>query len=178
MTTHTTTNTTTNTTKAHWMPRSRWLLLAIPAFLGAGVFAWRAHAAAREFGFGPGMGGSPEMHRMFMERRLDKALEAIKANDSQRTAVKAIFSRMATEMQPIHQQHHQLHEALASALGADTVDRAAVEKLRTQAAALFDQGSQVFAKAILDAAQVLSADQRQALIKYMQESRGRHRMGF
>lgn len=173
-----TTTTTTNTTKTPRMHRGRWLLLAIPAILGAGAFAWRAYASGGEFGFGPGMGRSPEMHRMFMERRLDKALEAIKANDSQRTAVKAVFSRMASEMQPIHEQHHQLHEALGSALSADTVDRTAVEKLRAQAAALFDQGSQVFAKAILDAAQVLSADQRQALIKYMHENRGRHRMGM
>jgi protein CpxP len=176
MTTTATTNETTSTTRGP--RRGRWMLLAIPAILGAGIFAMRAQAEAGGFGFGPGMGGSPDMHRAFMARRLDKALDAVQATESQRTAIKAIFARMASEMQPIHQQHRQLHDALASALGAETVDRAAVEKLRVQAAALFDQGSQVFSRAILDAAQVLSSDQRQVLVKHFQERHGRRHGPF
>lgn len=165
-----------STSTKHRGRHGLWLLLAVPVVVGAAFCALRAHAETGDFAFGPGT--SPEAHKAFAERRLERALDAVKATDSQRTAIKAIFARMFAEMQPIHQQHKQLHDAIATAFSADVVDRANVEKLRAQAAALFDQGSQVFSKALLDAAQVLSADQRQTLIKQMQEHHGRHGMHF
>jgi Spy/CpxP family protein refolding chaperone len=93
--------------------------------------------------------------------------------DSQRTAIKAIAERLFTEMQPIHEQHKQLHDAMSATFTADTVDRAAVEKLRLQATALMDQASQVFSKGMADAAQVLTPAQRQTLAKFIQEHHGR-----
>src|SRR5450631_1910560 len=160
-------NTTESTKTIHSRKRHLWLLmLAVPVLLGAGFCAARAHAADEGFGFGPagfGGGGSPEQHKAFMQHRLDKMLDLLKATDSQRTAIKAIAERMFTEMQPVHQQHKQLHDAMIAAFTADTVDRAAVEKLRIQVTALVDQGSQVFSKAMLDAAQVLTLEQRQTL---------------
>ena len=152
------------------------LLLAVPVLLGAGVCAVRAQAAEDGFGFGPaGMGGdgSPEQHKAFMARRLDKMMGLVNANDSQRTAIKAIAERLFTEMQTIHEQHKQLHDAMIATFTADTVDRAAVEKLRLQATALMDQGSQVFSKAMADAAQVLTPAQRQTLAKFIQERHGK-----
>ena len=170
-------NTTESTTSTHARKRHLWLLLlAVPVVLGAGFCAMRAHAADDGFGFGPpgfGGGGTPEQHKAFMEHRVDKMLDMLKATDSQRTAVKAIAERMFTEMQPIHQQHKQLHQAMVAAFTADTVDRTAVEKLRVQAVALMDQGSQVFTKGMLDAAQVLTPEQRQTLAKLIQEHHGR-----
>jgi Spy/CpxP family protein refolding chaperone len=145
--------------------------------MGAGFCAVRAHAADDGFGFGPpgfGGGGTPEQHKAFMEKRLDRMLGMLNATDSQRTAIKAIAERMFTEMQPIHQQHKQLHDAIVTTLTADTIDSAAVEKLRLQVTALVDQGSQVFSKALLDAAQVLTPAQRQTLAKFIQEHHGRH----
>ncbi len=108
-----------------------------------------------------------------MEHRVDKMLDMLKASDSQRTAIKAIAERMFAEMQPIHQQHKQLHQAMVAAFTANTVDRAAVEKLRLQATALVDEGSQVFTKGMLDVAQVLTPEQRQTLAKFIQEHHGR-----
>ena len=71
------------------------------------------------------------------------------------------------------EQHKQLHDAIVAAFTANTVDRAAVEKLRLQVTALVDQGSQVFSKGLLDAAQVLTPEQRQTLAKFIQEQHGR-----
>ena len=169
-------NSTESTKTKHWRKRHFWLLLAVPVVLGAGFCAVRAQASDDGFGFGPpafGGGGAPEQHKAFMERRLDKMLDMLKANDSQRTAIKAIAERMFAEMQPIHQQHKQVHDAIVTAFTADSVDRAAVEKLRLQVTALVDQGSQVFSKALLDAAQVLTPEQRQTLAKFIQEHHGR-----
>jgi Spy/CpxP family protein refolding chaperone len=153
-----------------------WLLLAMPVSLVAGVCAARAHAAGDGFGFGPpafGAAATPEQHKDFMERRLDKALSMVKATNSQRSAIKAIFERMFAEMLPIHQEHRRLHDDIASAFAADTIDRAAIEKLRVQVTALVDRGSQVFSKGLLDAAEVLTPEQRQALVRHMQEMHGR-----
>jgi protein CpxP len=172
------TQATQSTKTPHTRKRHLWLLvLAVPVVLGAGVCAVRAQAADGGFGFGPpglGGGGSPEQHKAFMQRRLDKMLGTLNANESQRTAIKAIEERMFAEMQPVHQQHKQLHDAMVTAFTADTVDRAAIEKLRLQATALVDQGSQVFSRAMLDAAQVLTPEQRQSLAKFIQERHGKH----
>jgi protein CpxP len=166
-------NTQTSNTR-HWRKHGFWVLLALPVLLGAGFWAVRAHADPG-FGWGPGGfgGGSPEQHKAFMERRLDRMLEGVNATDAQRTAIKAIFERMFTEMRPIRQQHKTLHDQFVGALSADTVDAAAVENLRKQIAPLADQASQVFTKAILDASQVLGPEQRQALVKHIQERHGR-----
>jgi len=165
-------NSTESTKTAHSKRRHYWLLLlAVPVLLGAGFCAARAHAGDDGFGFGP-QGGTPEQHKAFMQRRLGKMLDMLKATDSQRTAIQAIAERMFAEMQPIHQQHKQLHDAIVTAFTADTVDRAGVEKLRVQVTALVDQGSQVFSKALLDVAQVLTPEQRQTLAKFLQEHHG------
>jgi Spy/CpxP family protein refolding chaperone len=167
---------TESTTTRQGRKRYFWLLLGVPVLLlGAGICAVRAHAADAGFGFGPpGLdgGGTPEQHKAFMEHRVEKMLDMLKATDSQRTAIKAVFARMFTEMQPIHQSHEQLHADIVKAFTADTIDRAGVEKLRLQATALVDQGSQVFSKALLDAAQVLTPEQRQTLAKFIQEHHG------
>jgi Spy/CpxP family protein refolding chaperone len=155
----------------HSKRRIFWLLLAVPVALAAGVGVFKAQAAAAGFGFGAG--DSPEQHKAFMERRLDKALGMVKASDSQRTAIKAIFERAFAEMRPIHQEHRRLHDDLLAAFAADPVDRAGVEKLRVQVTGLVDRGSQVLSKALLDAAGVLTAEQRQTLVQHLQELHGR-----
>jgi periplasmic protein CpxP/Spy len=171
---------TTQTTRSrHWKKHGLLLLLAVPLLLAAGFYAVRAQAN-EGFGFGPGGfgpggfgGGNPEQHKAFMEKRLDRILDHVKATDSQKTAIKAVFERMFTEMRPIHQQHKSLHDQFVAALSATTVDRAAVEELRKQIPPLVDQASQVFTKAILDVSQVLTLEQRQTLMKHIQEHHGR-----
>ncbi len=151
--------------------RGLWLLAAVSVALVASIGAVRAYAIGGGFGWRPG--ASPEQRKAFMERRLDRALTLVKASDSQRTAIKAIFERAFTELQPIHQEHRRLHDDLVAAFAADPVDRAAVEKLRTETTGLVDRGSQVLTKALLDAAGVLTPDQRKTLIEHMQELHGR-----
>ena len=161
-----------------WTRRSFWTLLVIPItavlLVTGGLWAVRAHAD-EAFGLGAGgLGGGPAQHKAFMEKHLDKMLDAIKATDSQRTSIKAIFEQMATTMRPIHEQHRTLHKQMLTAFSASTLDPAAIESLRKQSAALADQASQTFIKAAVDAGQVLTADQRQALVKLIQEHHGRH----
>ena len=150
--------------------RWRWLLAVVPVTLAVGIGA-ATYAVAGSFGFGPA--ASPEQRKEMMERKLDRALGLVKATDSQRTAIKAIFARAFAELAPIHQEKRRLHDDFAAAFAADPVDRAAVEKLRTQTTALLDRGSQVLSKALLDAAGVLTVEQRKTLIDRLHELHGR-----
>lgn len=156
-------------------PRSdtrRWLWLAagITLVLAVGIGATQAYAVGGLCGFGPGV--APEQRKAMMERKLDRALSLVKATDSQRTSIKAIFARAFTELAPIHQEKRRLHDDLVAAFTADPVDRAAVEKLRTESTALVDRGSQVLSKALLDAGGVLTAEQRKALAEHLHDLHG------
>lgn len=161
-------------TATHAKKRYLWLLLlGIPVVLGSALCGVRAYAQGG-MGMGHMFGGSPEQHKAFMERRLERMLDGVKATDSQRTAIKAIFERTFTEMRTIHQSHERIHEDMVKALTAESVDRTAIEKIRVQATGLIEQGSQVLTKSLADAAEVLTPEQRRAFAKLMQENHGRH----
>jgi Spy/CpxP family protein refolding chaperone len=141
-------------------------LLIVPVLLGAGILVARAYAAGPD-------AGSPQ-HKAFMEKRLDKMLDKINATDAQRSSIKTIFESAFTELKPIHQQQKALHSQLLTAFAATTVDPTAVENLRKQIPGLVDQASQIFAKALEDASQVLTVDQRQTLVKTIEQHHGGH----
>jgi Spy/CpxP family protein refolding chaperone len=158
--------------KSRW-----WLLLALPVAL-AGVHVARAWA----FG-GPGMGfgpeeGSPAEQEAFMQRRLEKALDLVKATDSQRTAIKPIIQQLTTDLKSIHKQHAQLHKAMLDAFSAATLDAAGIESLRVQASALMDQASKTITTALVQVGNILTVDQRQTLIQQMRNHGGHRHHGF
>ena len=164
--------------KSRW-----WLLMALPVAL-AGVHvarAWAFGGPGMGMGFGPGgFGGegSPAEHQAFMQRRLEKALDLVKATDSQRAAIKPIIQKLAADMKPIHQQHAQVHKAMVDAFAATTLDAAGIENLRVQASALMDQASKTITTALVQAGNILTVDQRQTLIQQMRNHGGHHRHGF
>jgi Spy/CpxP family protein refolding chaperone len=162
----------TETTKRS-RPSRWWLLLALPVVLGGGFYAARAYA----FG-GMGMGGGPDGHHAFMQRRLEKMLDKVDATSAQRASIKTIIERLHTEMAPIHKEHAQLRDGLKKALAAPTVDGVAVENLRIQAAASMDRGSRQVSKALVEAANVLTAEQRKLIIEHIGEQHGRMHRGF
>jgi protein CpxP len=59
-------------------------------------------------------------------------------------------------------------------LGAATIDREAAEKLRAERIAAADEASRKLTTALLDAAEVLTAEQRAELLEHF-EDRGWHR---
>ena len=166
--------------------RSRrwWLLLALPVAF-AGILGARAWA----FG-GPGMGGmgfgpggfegegSPAERQAFMQRRLEKMLDLVKATDSQRAAIKPIIQQLAADMKPIHQQHAQLHKAMVDAFAATTLDPAGIENLRVQASALIDQASKTITTALVAAGNILTGEQRQTLVQQMRNHGGHRHHGL
>ena len=163
--------------------RRWWLLLALPvAFAGIyGARAWAFGGPGMGMGFGPGGfegDGSPGEHEAFMQRRLERMLDLVKATDSQRAAIKPIAAQLASDMKSIHQQHAKLHRAMVDAFAATSLDPAGIENLRVQALALMDQASKTITTALVQAGNILTVDQRQTLIQQMRHHGGHHRHGF
>ena len=159
--------------------RRWWLLLALPVAFASvlGARAWAFGGPGMGMGFGPEE-GSPGEHEGFMQRRLDKALDLVKATDSQRAAIKPIAAQLATDLRSIHRQHAQLHRSMLDAFAATTLDPAGIENLRVQASALMDQASKTITTALVQAGNILTVDQRQTLIQQMRNHGGHHRHGF
>jgi Spy/CpxP family protein refolding chaperone len=123
---------------------------------------------------GPMMGGAFPMGGRGMERML----KDLKATDAQRAQIKQIAEAARTDLGKLHADHGKLHEQALSLLTQPKIDTAATEKLRQQMLAHHDTVSKRMMTAMVEAAQVLTPEQRSQLaqkLKARQERReGRH----
>lgn len=161
-------NTTSTTTKSRRTLRS-WRFLA-PALavltLGGGVAATAAYAhpgeqmeAGGEMGFGA--------------RRLEHLLDKVNATPAQRSQIEGIWNNLRPQMKANHEQHMALHQQMAAAFTAPTVNPTQIEQLRRQSMSIADKRSQLFTQGLVQTAQVLSQDQRKQAEALIQEARGR-----
>ncbi len=83
-------------------------------------------------------------------------------------------------MKPLHAQMHASRDEMKALLLADTIDRAAMEKMRAERIAEVDQISKDLVNAVADVAEVLTPEQRVVLEERIREFRkmfGGHRRG-
>lgn len=112
------------------------------------------------------MGGNPEqMH----ERHLDRMAKLVGATPEQKVKLTAIAKAAQADTKPLHDQLRANHERSAALYAAPTIDRAAVEQLRTEQFKLMEQISRRHAQAKLDSAEVLSPEQRAKLAAMMKK---------
>lgn len=133
-----------------------------PAGAGPGMYA--GHAMG--WGGGPGMGMS------------DRLLDLAGASADQKTKVRAIFTAMRTDLRAQFDAGRTLRRQMQQALLGPNVDAGAVEALRQQMLAQHDAVSRRVTQALLDAAAVLTPDQRAKLAQAMAQRRDtaeRHR---
>lgn len=147
--------------------------LAVPLALGAGV---AVHAMPGGHGGpghphhgGPGYGPAPMAGRM---------LDAVDASEAQRKQIRAIMDAAFTELKPQHDALRQLHQDSRQLFAAATLDTAAIEAKRQQMQAQHEAISKRMSRAMVDAAQVLSPEQRAKLAERMakREARRAERM--
>ena len=162
----TTPHTTPNTTR-----RWRW---ARRALLGGGVAlalaapaAWVAQGQSRR-------GGDLESAQEWAAVFVRQALRRLDATPEQHAKVQAIVERALGDLYPLRDQHRASRDAALKLLAAESVDRAAAERLRAQQIGLYDQASKRMMQAVLDVAEVLTPAQRDALAKEIAERRWRH----
>jgi Spy/CpxP family protein refolding chaperone len=148
------------------------------AFVAGGLTMPVATAAA--FGMAmdqTGMGAMGPMHghmHQMAEAHIDKMLAAVDATPDQKTRIKEILHRGMASIGPMHEKLAGAHGDLHRLLAAPTIDRAALEQLRSDRMADFDQASKVLVQTLADAADVLRPDQRAKLATMMAEHQHSH----
>ena len=97
----------------------------------------------------------------FGARRLERLLDKVNATAGQRSQIEAIWNGLRPQLKSLHQQHQAVHQQIAAALSAPTINPATVEQLRKQAMGIADQLSSTFTQGLVQTAQVLTPDQLQ-----------------
>jgi Spy/CpxP family protein refolding chaperone len=173
-------NTDTVTSSTHTQlprPRRRSWLLLIPALTvlgiagGAYTSAQAQPAAAADAGQ---MGG-------FGARRLERLLDKVNATPSQRGQIEAIWNGLRPQLKSLHQQQRTVHQQMAAALSAATIDPSGIEQLRQQSMSVANQLSSTFTQGVVQTAQVLTPDQRKTAAALVAQARAhfhQHMMGM
>ena len=131
----------------------------------AAVIAIGAGAALAQ-GFGGGFG---HMGARFAEHRFEKLMDEVDATDAQEDKIWAIVDRTRSELRPVGREFRDSRGKVAELLAAPTIDKAAVEALRAERIAAIDAASKKAVAALVEAAEVLTPEQRAELAKELKE---------
>jgi len=107
-------------------------------------------------------------------------LDVVNATDAQRSQIEAIFKAARDDMKGQRETGRKLHEQLAAQFTAANVDAAAIESLRSQISAQQDAASKRMTQASIDAARVLTPEQRAKIAELAKKHQARaaaHRPG-
>ena len=171
-------NTATNTKKAtNWTRRIAITALTLGSITAAGV----GYAASNDkhgpddaMG-GPGYGhmghmGGKGFGSDFMEFRMNKMLDRVDATDEQKQKIKAIFEKTRDTLKAERKEAKagDNRQKMIDILKAPTIDAAAVETLRADRTARMEARSKAMTAAIVEAANVLTPEQRVKLADEMQ----------
>jgi Spy/CpxP family protein refolding chaperone len=149
--------------------------------VGAGAVATSSFSQGfgSPFGFGPGPGfghgpghwrGGPfggGFDPARAEERADRMIRHISvevdATAEQQEKLRGIVKNAVKDMVPMREKLFAARKQARDLLLAQNIDRAAIEKLRTEQLAVADTLSKRFTQALIDAAEVLNPDQRHKL---------------
>lgn len=102
-----------------------------------------------------------------VERMTDQLAGEVNATPQQREKLTAIAKSAARDVLPMRDTVRQAHLRARDLLAETSIDRAAIEKLRSEQIANFDTISKRLTAALADAAEVLTPEQRKELAKRM-----------
>ena len=118
---------------------------------------------------GPGGFGPPGMGLPFAGPMLDRMLDELQATDSQRDELHRIAQAAQADLKAPGEAARADHARMAELFAQPTVDAAAVEALRKKMLARHDQITKRINVAMLDAAKVLTVEQRQQMVERMKQ---------
>ena len=156
---------------------------AIATLFGGLLVGLGVKAFGNEGAGGPGHGwrhhgfdaADPESAKLHIEYMVKRMLVGTDASDAQRAKISEIVTAALTDLRPVHEQHQAARKAGLEILSKATIDRAALETLRTEQIGLADTASKRITAALADAAEVLTPEQRSAVAQRIQQHRsGRH----
>lgn len=121
----------------------------------------------------PGPGGRGDMAAM-AERRVDHLIKLVNGTPEQKIKLLALAQAAMKDMQPLREQLGAARKRGMELLSAASMDRGAIEKLRSESAGLMDGISRRMSAHMMDAAEVLTPAQRTiAADKMKQRGEGR-----
>lgn len=144
--------------------RFRTVLLA-GAFTVLGLGAIGTVGAVQAQGFFHEMRGGPNFHGPMACFMVEHALKSLDATDEQRADIREIMEDAAAEIRTLIDGVDDPKEQFTTLLSAQTLDRNAFETLRQQMLETGDAVSVRAMEALLDAAEVLTPEQRVELIE-------------
>jgi protein CpxP len=150
--------------------------------LGAGalaaMFAARPIAAAVQGGGWHGFRGrwghhglNPEAAKEHIQVALKWHLREIDATEEQQARVEKIVTAAVDDLASLRDRHQANGQAFVAGLGAGSIDRAALEEVRKAEVALADEASRRLVQALADVADVLTPEQRQAVLSRAERRR-------
>ncbi len=110
----------------------------------------------------------------FAERRFERMLDEIDATKEQSDKLMDIFDRVREDVMPKRREMRGMRDEAAALLLGPTVDPAAVEAFRAKSIAELDATSKQVTAALVEAAQVLTPEQRAELKQMAEKRRGHH----
>ena len=149
---------TTNT----FRPHSARMFLGGVVLAAASAFVVAAHAAPHE-GMHGGMGMGMGMGMMGGGHHVEHMLGGVNATPEQRTQIHQIMQSAMADMKTQREAGRALREQSRTLLAQPNIDARAVEANRVQLMALHEQGSKRMSQAMVDAAKVLTPEQRKQL---------------
>lgn len=165
---------------SHAVRRRKGRRIVITTALSAVALLGLAQGLAVAHGFGPDGGGPGRGHGRgdmggaHMMKKMNRVLDAAGASDDQRTKVRAIWDNLHPQLRAAHQEHHAVHQEIAQAVAAPTIDRNQVEQLRKRALGAMDKASALMTQGMIASAEVLTPEQRQKALAEIGKHRFRH----
>jgi len=153
----------------------------VAAALAIGGIA--AHAQPGPGGHGGRHRGGPAMMAPggLFGGHIDHALDLVNATDAQRSQIEAIFKAARQDLSGQREAGMKLHQQMATLYTATNIDAAAIEATRVQISAQHEAASKRLSQASIDAARVLTPEQRAKIAEVMKKRQARaaahHRPG-
>ena len=148
----------------HSTPKRRRVgLIAIAATLIAIAGGALAFAHSGGMHHGPMAGDSRHLEHM------QAMLTRIGASDAQKAQIEGLLKPAFADMKAARDSHSAAFKQFHEAITAPSIDRARLESLRADQLKSLDEASKRLVTAISDAAEVLTPEQRAALVKQIEE---------
>ena len=149
--------------------RTAWIVVLVVAagLTGAAITSAFSHGP----GFGPGhryggmMGGSfdPAQAEDRADRMVRHLSIELEATDAQQDKLRAVVKSAVKDLVPMREKVQSARLKARELLTQPTIDRAEIERFRTEQIALSDTFSKRVSQAMGDAAEILTPDQRRKL---------------
>ena len=148
-------------------------VLKISVFAGAAALLASLGGLAFARGRG-GCGGRGEFMKQMVSSKIDDALDYAKVDESQKTKIHAIRDNVFAELEANRPNREEKMGELKDLFLADKIDQSKVDALRNEHQAKMQKMGDVFEKALVDAHDVLTTEQRAKIVEYAEKHRPRH----